>query len=238
MKATHQRGEDLCKQRYVVAGAGSAGAGALNFVRDTLVEKYGLSQAEANACFYVLDKDGLISTERNNIPELEANFDNIRDYAKDPELEGLGLEEIVAKVKPTILIGLSAVGGLFTEKVIKNMHEHCERPIVFALSNPTSRSEARAEGNFAILILSILLKMYNSKTCRNGRMGKPFLLLEARSKMWNSMAKPLSLRNATIVTFSRAWRWAPLSARLPPSRIACSERLQRRWLKKLRSMTC
>jgi len=60
----------------------------------------------------------------------------------------LNLEHVVEKVKPTVLIGLSAVGGLFNEKVIKTMHKYCEKPIVFALSNPTSRSEAKAEGIF------------------------------------------------------------------------------------------
>lgn len=130
----------------MVAGAGSAGAGALNFIRNTMVEKYGLSVEEANARFFVLDKDGLISADRDNLTELEENFDNIRDYArKEVDLEGLNLEKVVSKVKPTVLIGLSAVGGLFTEKVVKTMYEHCEKPIVFALSNPTSRSEARAE---------------------------------------------------------------------------------------------
>jgi len=136
----------------VVAGAGSAGAGALNFIRNTMMDKYGMTKEEANQRFYVLDKDGLISQDRGNIEELESNFDNIRDYARsETDLEGSSLEKVVAEVKPTVLIGLSAVGGIFSEKIIKKMHEHCERPIVFALSNPTSRSEAKADGNVLIV---------------------------------------------------------------------------------------
>lgn len=105
-----------------------------------------MSKEEANQRFYVLDKDGLISQDRGNIEELESNFDNIRDYARsETDLEGSSLEKVVAEVKPTVLIGLSAVGGIFSEKVIKTMHESCERPIIFALSNPTSRSEAKAD---------------------------------------------------------------------------------------------
>lgn len=76
------------------------------FVHNTLVEKFGLSPEESAALFYILDKDGLITKKRQNLPDLRANWDEIDIFAKDGDLEGLNLEETVNLVKPTVLIGL------------------------------------------------------------------------------------------------------------------------------------
>lgn len=70
MKATHQPLSALTKQRFVICGAGSAGAGCINFLHGTLVEKYGMEPEEAAGLFYVMDKDGLITKARKNISEL------------------------------------------------------------------------------------------------------------------------------------------------------------------------
>lgn len=88
-----------------MCGAGSAGAGAIMFVHNTLVEKYGISEQESANLFYILDKDGLITKKRANMDELRANWDEIDLFAKDSHFEGLNLEETVNLVKPTILIG-------------------------------------------------------------------------------------------------------------------------------------
>ena len=61
---------------------------------------------------------------------------------------GLSLNEIVNKYKPTMLLGMTAVGGLFTEQLIRDMAKHCERPIIFPLSNPTTKAECSAEQAF------------------------------------------------------------------------------------------
>ena len=75
-----------------------------------------MTPEDAAGLFYVLDADGLISKKRKNILELKENFYTIEDYArKETDMEGLGLLDVVKEVKPTILIGLSAVGGLFNE---------------------------------------------------------------------------------------------------------------------------
>lgn len=88
-----------------MCGAGSAGAGAIMFVHNTLVEKYGITAEESAKLFYILDKDGLIGSKRANMEELRVNWPEIDMFAKDAALEGMQLEEVVQEVKPTILIG-------------------------------------------------------------------------------------------------------------------------------------
>ena len=76
---------------------------------------------------------------------MEEEFYDLSSFAvADEEMEGLSLLETVRRVKPTILIGLSACGGLFSEEILKAMNENPSPPIIFPLSNPTSRSECTA----------------------------------------------------------------------------------------------
>jgi len=106
----------LRDQRFVVCGAGSAGAGVILTIRNAIMERHNLSKEEAGGLFSILDADGLISKKRGNLEDLEELFEDLSTFASnDTSLEGLSLLETVKKVKPTILIGLSGVGGLFTE---------------------------------------------------------------------------------------------------------------------------
>ena len=76
---------------------------------------------------------------------MEEEFYDLSSFAvADPDMEGLSLLETVRRVKPNILIGLSACGGLFSEDILKAMNENEDPPIIFPLSNPTSRSECTA----------------------------------------------------------------------------------------------
>jgi len=108
-------------------------------------KRYGLSKQEASSRFYIVDKDGLISKNRSNLSAMEEEFYDLSSFAvDDADMEGLSLLDTVRKVKPNILIGLSACGGLFTEDILKAMNENESPPIIFPLSNPTSRSECTA----------------------------------------------------------------------------------------------
>ena len=70
--------------------------------------------------------------------DLKVNFSDIQDYAvRDSNLTGKSLIEVIKTVKPTILIGLAACGGLFTQEILEEMARINERPVIFALSNPT-----------------------------------------------------------------------------------------------------
>ncbi len=140
--------EALREQRMVVAGAGAAASGVLLTIRNALVRRYGLSRSAAGELVYICDERGLITKARPDLEEMERHFYDLSSFAAhETEMEGAGLLDVVRRVRPTALIGLSGVGGIFTEQVLKAMGEACEDrpPIVFPLSNPTSRSECTAE---------------------------------------------------------------------------------------------
>lgn len=132
---------DFVKQKIVVVGAGSAGIGVLNMAVKAVSRMAGANGIPDNHQFYLIDKDGLISKERKNLDASAAPF------ARNPEeteglREGASLVEVVRKVKPDVLLGLSGVGGIFTEEVLKAMGESdCPKPAIFAMSNPTANAE-------------------------------------------------------------------------------------------------
>jgi len=145
MKVQGKNPEHLKNQRIVVAGAGSAGSGVILTIRNAINKRYGLSEEEASSRFFIVDKDGLISKHRSNLAEMEEDFYDLSSFAvADADMEGLSLLDTIKKVKPNILIGLSACGGLFSEEILKAMNESEAPPIIFPLSNPTSRSECSA----------------------------------------------------------------------------------------------
>jgi len=146
MKVRGLEPSDLKKQTILVAGAGSAGSGVLLTIRNAINRRHGLTMEEASRRFYIVDHNGLISKSRSNLAEMEEQFYDLSSFAvDDPDMEGMSLIDTIRKVKPNILIGLSACGGLFSEDVLKAMDQNEVPPIIFPLSNPTSRSECTAE---------------------------------------------------------------------------------------------
>jgi len=138
----------LKELKFVVCGAGSASAGVLLTIRNAMTRRYGLSAEEAGAKFFILDENGLITKARNNLLELEENFYQLTTFAEDDtSMEGMSLLQVVERVKPNVLIGLSGCGGIFTEQVLTTMSKGTpdKPPIIFPLSNPTSRAECTAE---------------------------------------------------------------------------------------------
>ncbi len=143
LAGVQKTGRPLSEQRIVIHGAGAAGVGIANEIISAM-QCAGLSEAEAAKKFWLLDSNGLIV---NNSATLKS-FQKI--YARDAgEIanwpltnEKIDLETVVAQVKPTILIGSSAVPGAFTEKLVREMAKHVDNPIIMPLSNPTQKSEA------------------------------------------------------------------------------------------------
>ncbi|XP_039167280.1 NAD-dependent malic enzyme 59 kDa isoform, mitochondrial [Eucalyptus grandis] len=139
---------DFVKQKIVVVGAGSAGLGVLKQAVQAVSRMAGNSEAAANSQFYLLDKDGLVTKARKNLDSAAAPF------AKDPGdinglVEGANLLEVVRKVRPHVLLGLSGVGGIFNEEVLKAMRESdSPKPAIFAMSNPTNNAECSAADAF------------------------------------------------------------------------------------------
>lgn len=126
----------LDEHRMVVFGAGTAGMGIVEQIVQAM-QMQGTSLEAARACFWLLDKPGLLTVNM-------ALTDAQRPYAKQVTSgsAALNLYQVVEQVKPTVLIGASAVPGAFTKEVIQQMAAHCKRPIIFPLSNPTERMEA------------------------------------------------------------------------------------------------
>ncbi|KAI8465581.1 MAG: NAD malic enzyme [Monoraphidium minutum] len=130
---------ELARQRVVCLGAGSAGMGVVSMIK-TAMETQGLAPEEAQSNFWVLDVNGLITNARGDIPPHVAPF-----ARPEAGLEGLSLLEVVRRVKPTVLLGLSGAGRLFTREVLEAAAAGTPRPIIFSMSNPTSKMECTAE---------------------------------------------------------------------------------------------
>jgi malate dehydrogenase (oxaloacetate-decarboxylating) len=141
--ASRAAGKQLKDQTVAFLGAGSAGCGiAEQIVAQMKVE--GLTDAEARARVYMVDRFGLITENQPNLLDFQ------RKLAQKPNViaqwgnaeEVISLLDVVKNAKPTVLIGVSGQPGLFTEEVIRTLASNCDRPIVLPLSNPTSRVEA------------------------------------------------------------------------------------------------
>ncbi|NIZ14441.1 NAD-dependent malic enzyme [Phaeobacter sp. HF9A] len=127
------KGEALKDQRVLFAGAGSAAIGIANMIVEAMKTE-GLSDAEAHDAIALFDAGGLLTKTRDDLNVYQT------PYAKDLKDE-TDLERAVTACKPTVLIGVSTVGGLFTEGVVKAMASQCARPVIFPLSNPTANAE-------------------------------------------------------------------------------------------------
>ncbi|BBS37460.1 NAD-dependent malic enzyme [Enterobacter cloacae complex sp. 2024EL-00215] len=141
--ASRAAGSQLSYQKIVFLGAGSAGCGiAEQIIAQT--QREGLSEELARSRVFMVDRFGLLTDGMPNLLPFQTKLVQKRDNLKnwDTDNEVLSLLDVVRNVKPDILIGVSGQTGLFTEEIIREMHKHCERPIVMPLSNPTSRVEA------------------------------------------------------------------------------------------------
>ncbi|KHJ80397.1 malic enzyme domain protein, partial [Oesophagostomum dentatum] len=138
----------LSSQKFVFFGAGGAATGVAEMCVRQMVDE-GLSQEEACANIYMIDIDGLITKSRATTLS-----DRHLRFAKDmPDTKSL--LEVVKTVQPAGIIGASTVAGAFTEEVIQEMARINPRPIIFALSNPTSKAECTAEAAYRITNVSI-----------------------------------------------------------------------------------
>jgi malate dehydrogenase (oxaloacetate-decarboxylating) len=140
-------GKSLKEQQIVMLGAGSAGIGVADGLREAMKGE-GLSEEEAASRFWVINKDGLLHSGRKNLtPEQRVYAQPESRVSGWPRTSNgdIGLADVIAKINATILIGLSTVRGAFSEPIVCEMARKVERPIIFPLSNPTSRSEANAE---------------------------------------------------------------------------------------------
>lgn len=136
-------GEKLTNHTYMCFGAGTAGAGITDRIFREMVAQ-GLSEKEVRKHFYMVDKQGLLFDDMDDLTPEQKPFARARsEFDNAGELNNL--TAAVMAVKPTILVGTSTAPKTFTEEIVKAMASWCEHPIIFPLSNPTELAEATAE---------------------------------------------------------------------------------------------
>jgi malate dehydrogenase (oxaloacetate-decarboxylating) len=146
ISAVRASGTPLRRQRVVIFGAGTAGIGIADQLADAM-SREGLSKEGAASRLWCLDQQGLLTEGMSGqlhdyqLPYARPNAESSR-WKHEDNGRGVGLEEVVRRVKPTMLIGASSSAGAFTESIIREMAANTDRPIIFALSSPHARSEA------------------------------------------------------------------------------------------------
>ena len=146
--AVRAAGSRIRDQRVVIYGAGTAGLGIADMMREQMIRD-GLSPSEATSRFYPLTSKGLLLGDTPGLLDFQEPYTRSRDevssWTRGDAAGQIGLAEVVAHAHPTMLIGTSTHSGAFTEAIVKDMADHTDRPIIMALSNPTSKCEALPE---------------------------------------------------------------------------------------------
>lgn len=144
LAAVKAAGSSLKDQRIVMFGAGSAGCGIAEQMVQAMVNE-GLNEAEARGRFYMFDRPGLLHEGIEGLLPFQRTllqpYAAVADWASSGEGR-IELMDVMRHAKPTVLVGVSGQPGTFTQDGVLEMSKHCERPIIFPLSNPTSRIEA------------------------------------------------------------------------------------------------
>jgi malate dehydrogenase (oxaloacetate-decarboxylating) len=140
-------GKSLKDQQIALFGAGSAGIGVADGLRAAMKSE-GLSEEEARSRFWFVDRDGLLHSGRKDLSPEQSNYAQPEEHVSGwtRTFNGhVGLADVIGNIEATILIGLSTAGGAFKEAIVHEMARKVERPIIFPLSNPTTKSEATAD---------------------------------------------------------------------------------------------
>jgi len=140
-------GKSLKDQQIALFGAGSAGIGVADGLRAAMKSE-GLSEEEARSRFWFVDRDGLLHSGRKDLSPEQSNYAQPEEHVSGwtRTFNGhVGLADVIGNIEATILIGLSTAGGAFKEAIVREMARKVERPIIFPLSNPTTKSEATAD---------------------------------------------------------------------------------------------
>jgi len=144
LAATRIAGSTLPKQHIAILGAGSAGIGISDQILAGMVHA-GTAEQDARSRLWLIDVKGLLTDERSDLEPYQLKYAQPagRLSAWSLEVPGrISLIDVIRNARPSVLIGVSAQPGAFDEGVVRMMADYCERPIIFPLSNPTSKSEA------------------------------------------------------------------------------------------------
>jgi malate dehydrogenase (oxaloacetate-decarboxylating)(NADP+) len=137
INAVKLKGTKLKDEKYLFLGAGSAGIGLADLLCSALVAQ-GISLKEAQARIYMFDVNGLLEASRTDLVDFQKPYAHEHAPTKD-------FVAAIESIKPTTIIGVSTIGGAFTQKVVESMSRINDRPVILALSNPTEHAECTAE---------------------------------------------------------------------------------------------
>lgn len=144
-------GTKLSEQRVAMLGAGASAIGISDQIATAMVSE-GLSEEQARAAIWLIDSQGLVHSERTGLETSKQKYaqpiGRLTDW-KVEKADRFTLKDVVRNAQPTILIGISAQPGAFTEEIVREMAQHTSRPVIFPLSNPTSKCEAIPADLFA-----------------------------------------------------------------------------------------
>ena len=146
LAAVYATEQDLKDQRIVFFGAGTAGVGIADQICAAMVNA-GLSKEQAQQQFYLIDRPGLLLDDMPDVADFQKPYAHSRAEIADWDVQdpkNIGLADVVSNAKPTILIGCSTCHGAFNKEIVQSMASNVKHPIIFPLSNPTSKSEATA----------------------------------------------------------------------------------------------
>ncbi|HTW55712.1 MAG TPA: NAD-dependent malic enzyme [Thermoplasmata archaeon] len=145
--ALRRTGSTLAEQTVAIFGSGSAGLGVAQYLHAAMVDD-GVAPADATAKFWIVNSHGLVHDRRTDLTDAQRPFARpaagVADWPRGPA-GTIDLPTVVARSRPTVLIGLSTVGGAFSEGLVRTMAAGTDRPVVLPLSNPTARAEAVPE---------------------------------------------------------------------------------------------
>jgi malate dehydrogenase (oxaloacetate-decarboxylating)(NADP+) len=137
INAVKIKGTKLRDEKYLFLGAGSAGIGLANLLCSAMVEE-GLTLKQAQSRVYMFDINGLLETTRTDLVDFQQPYAHKHAPTRD-------FVAAIESIKPTTIIGVSTIGGAFTQKVIESISRINERPVILALSNPTEKAECTPE---------------------------------------------------------------------------------------------
>jgi malate dehydrogenase (oxaloacetate-decarboxylating)(NADP+) len=137
INAAKIKGTKLSDEKYLFLGAGSAGIGLANLLCSAMVQE-GLTLKQAQDRVYMFDVNGLLETTRTDLVDFQNPYAHKHAPTRD-------FTAAIESIKPTTIIGVSTIGGAFTQKVVESMSRINQRPVILALSNPTDHAECTAE---------------------------------------------------------------------------------------------
>ena len=137
INATKLKGTQLKDEKYLFLGAGSAGIGLANLLCSALVAE-GMTLADAQSRVHMFDVNGLLESTRSDLVDFQKPYAHPHPPTKD-------FVTAIKSIKPTTIIGVSTIGGAFTQQVVETMAQVNERPVILALSNPTEHAECSAK---------------------------------------------------------------------------------------------